>query len=128
MPDRSFLSLEELGEPLEDSEKLKEWLSFLESRLNHYSNYYNFSLSTLLVVLGLIAGAVSFTFYHLWASVIAMFVVVVGAVVLVRKGNVVLARLSRKKERTMTLMVRVLDGSVEDPKVIAQEWMEIFRS
>jgi hypothetical protein len=120
--------LEELGEPLEDSEKIKEWLRFLESRLNHYSAYYNFSLSTLLVILGLIAGAVSFTFYHLWATLIAMVVVVIGAVVLVRKGNVVLARLAKKKDRTMMLMVRVLDGSIEDSKAIAEEWMTIFRS
>ncbi|TET91585.1 MAG: hypothetical protein E3J35_02430 [Methanomassiliicoccales archaeon] len=113
---------------MEDSERIKEWLRFLESRLDHYSSYYNFSLSTLLIIFGLITGGVSLTFHHLWASLVAVIVVVVGAAILVRKGNVILATLSRKRNETMMLIVQVLDGSVTDSSIIAKRWMKIYKS
>lgn len=105
---------------------MRGWLEFLESRLTHYDNYYNFSLSTLIVLFGVITGAVSFSFNLWWSYLVALAIIVAGIVVLVRKANVLLARIAKRRKETMGLIVRILEGSISDPKEVAQEWMEII--
>lgn len=104
---------------------MRGWLDFLEARLSHYDNYYNFSLSTLIVLFGVITGAISFSFNLWWSYLVALAIIITGIAILIRKGNVVLARISKKRNQTMDLIVRILDGSVSDPKDVAGEWVKI---
>jgi sulfite exporter TauE/SafE len=111
---------------MNDEENVKLWLDYLQNRLARFENYFNYMISTLLVMIGLIGSLiVSFSSDSFLAKLTGSLIVSIGIFILWCSMYKLLKTQIEKQKSTNLLIEKILMNEIKTVNEIKEEWEKI---
>jgi ABC-type multidrug transport system fused ATPase/permease subunit len=106
-------------------EDVKEWLNYLQNRLNYYDNYYTFVITAVLAMIGLLGSVVTFTTDDWSIRLIGALIIACGITIVLAGNQKLLNKILEKRHHISALIEEILTNSEIKPGQIKDKWDEI---